>query len=198
MSEMVPPPAGPQTTDSAPQQDTEPSPNHHTPAATVSISTQNGPPPPSNPLINSSPSPLPPQAQPPEQQPPQQGHLSQHMDPVQQLQHYEPPSSNSQATMNENQLNLPPIQSIESHPQSHQISQTHSQAPIGSSAINNPMNMPPPSIPQYYTMAGPIPSPDPYSMAGEPNRGLSSGRHKKEVKRRTKTGCLTCRKRRIK
>jgi white-opaque regulator 2 len=29
-------------------------------------------------------------------------------------------------------------------------------------------------------------------------RLLSGGRHKKEVKRRTKTGCLTCRKRRIK
>lgn len=30
------------------------------------------------------------------------------------------------------------------------------------------------------------------------NKLLSGGRHKKEVKRRTKTGCLTCRKRRIK
>jgi hypothetical protein len=29
-------------------------------------------------------------------------------------------------------------------------------------------------------------------------RVLSGGRHKKEIKRRTKTGCLTCRKRRIK
>jgi hypothetical protein len=29
-------------------------------------------------------------------------------------------------------------------------------------------------------------------------RILSGGRHKKEIKRRTKTGCLTCRKRRIK
>lgn len=32
---------------------------------------------------------------------------------------------------------------------------------------------------------------------GEP-RMMSGGRHKKEIKRRTKTGCLTCRKRRIK
>jgi hypothetical protein len=30
------------------------------------------------------------------------------------------------------------------------------------------------------------------------NRMMSGGRHKKEIKRRTKTGCLTCRKRRIK
>ena len=29
-------------------------------------------------------------------------------------------------------------------------------------------------------------------------RVMSGGRHKKEIKRRTKTGCLTCRKRRIK
>lgn len=32
----------------------------------------------------------------------------------------------------------------------------------------------------------------------ESHRIMSGGRHKKEVKRRTKTGCLTCRKRRIK
>lgn len=31
-----------------------------------------------------------------------------------------------------------------------------------------------------------------------PERVMSGGRHKKEIKRRTKTGCLTCRKRRIK
>lgn len=37
-----------------------------------------------------------------------------------------------------------------------------------------------------------------YQMPGDANRMLSGGRHKKEVKRRTKTGCLTCRKRRIK
>ncbi|KAK1149419.1 hypothetical protein N8T08_006642 [Aspergillus melleus] len=37
-----------------------------------------------------------------------------------------------------------------------------------------------------------------YQLPGDPNKMLSGGRHKKEVKRRTKTGCLTCRKRRIK
>ncbi|KAL4913690.1 hypothetical protein BDW62DRAFT_214063 [Aspergillus aurantiobrunneus] len=36
-----------------------------------------------------------------------------------------------------------------------------------------------------------------YQLQGDANKMLSS-RHKKEVKRRTKTGCLTCRKRRIK
>lgn len=37
-----------------------------------------------------------------------------------------------------------------------------------------------------------------YQLSSDPSKLLSSGRHKKEVKRRTKTGCLTCRKRRIK
>lgn len=34
--------------------------------------------------------------------------------------------------------------------------------------------------------------------AATDGRMMSGGRHKKEIKRRTKTGCLTCRKRRIK
>ncbi|KAK4235034.1 hypothetical protein C8A03DRAFT_37141 [Achaetomium macrosporum] len=38
----------------------------------------------------------------------------------------------------------------------------------------------------------------PPSLAHDPRISLSGGRHKKEIKRRTKTGCLTCRKRRIK
>ncbi|KAL2176994.1 uncharacterized protein P884DRAFT_243757 [Thermothelomyces heterothallicus CBS 202.75] len=38
----------------------------------------------------------------------------------------------------------------------------------------------------------------PPGMAHDPRIALSGGRHKKEIKRRTKTGCLTCRKRRIK
>ncbi|KAL2809914.1 hypothetical protein BJX63DRAFT_434773 [Aspergillus granulosus] len=37
-----------------------------------------------------------------------------------------------------------------------------------------------------------------YQLQGDSNKMLSGSRHKKEVKRRTKTGCLTCRKRRIK
>ncbi|KHE85890.1 hypothetical protein GE21DRAFT_1205279 [Neurospora crassa] len=40
-----------------------------------------------------------------------------------------------------------------------------------------------------------------YALTGltpDPRIALSGGRHKKEIKRRTKTGCLTCRKRRIK
>ncbi|KAK6836590.1 hypothetical protein PG987_007085 [Apiospora arundinis] len=37
-----------------------------------------------------------------------------------------------------------------------------------------------------------------YAIPNDPRSVLASGRHKKEIKRRTKTGCLTCRKRRIK
>jgi hypothetical protein len=75
------------------------------------------------------------------------------------------------------------------------------QAPIGSPM---PAHMPPmASMGQYMTG---YPSNVPqnpnsqmrYPLPGDPNKILSGGRHKKEVKRRTKTGCLTCRKRRIK
>lgn len=45
-------------------------------------------------------------------------------------------------------------------------------------------------------MRVPYPSGMPLGAANE--RVMSGGRHKKEIKRRTKTGCLTCRKRRIK
>lgn len=78
------------------------------------------------------------------------------------------------------------------------------QAPIGSPM---PSNMPPmASMGQYMTGYPSNVSPSgmnsnsqmPYSLPGDPNKMLSGGRHKKEVKRRTKTGCLTCRKRRIK
>jgi hypothetical protein len=37
-----------------------------------------------------------------------------------------------------------------------------------------------------------------YQLPGDPNKILSGGRQEKEVKWRTKTGCLTCQKRRIK
>lgn len=75
------------------------------------------------------------------------------------------------------------------------------QAPIGSPM---PSNGPPmPSTGQYmtgYPTQMNMNSNDQmrYQLPGDPNKMLSSGRHKKEVKRRTKTGCLTCRKRRIK
>lgn len=78
------------------------------------------------------------------------------------------------------------------------------QAPIGSPLPNNMPSMAPmgqymggysTNMPQMGVNAN---SPMRYQMQGDPNRMLSGQRHKKEVKRRTKTGCLTCRKRRIK
>ncbi|KAJ5221745.1 uncharacterized protein N7469_010632 [Penicillium citrinum] len=77
------------------------------------------------------------------------------------------------------------------------------QAPIGSPM---PSNMPSMSSMGQYMTGYPSNVPQPgmssnqmgYPMPGDPSKILSGGRHKKEVKRRTKTGCLTCRKRRIK
>lgn len=61
--------------------------------------------------------------------------------------------------------------------------------PPGYAHPGQPMNMGPA---QYNAMR--------YQLPPQPGdtRVLSGGRHKKEIKRRTKTGCLTCRKRRIK
>jgi hypothetical protein len=99
-------------------------------------------------------------------------------------------------------LNLPPIRL-----QDGQQPQAQPQQPMGS-----PLPPPQHGMPQYY----PHPA---HAQPGQPmmanmgpqfnamryqlppqadQRVLSGGRHKKEIKRRTKTGCLTCRKRRIK
>jgi len=45
---------------------------------------------------------------------------------------------------------------------------------------------------------GPYGLHDRYSLSGDAHNLFAGNRHKKEIKRRTKTGCLTCRKRRIK
>ncbi|KAK3943246.1 transcriptional regulatory protein moc3 [Diplogelasinospora grovesii] len=56
--------------------------------------------------------------------------------------------------------------------------------------------------PHPYTMHHPDPNAMRYALPPtlppDPRIAMSGGRHKKEIKRRTKTGCLTCRKRRIK
>ena len=94
-------------------------------------------------------------------------------------------------------ISLPPIRSIDaiSQPQ-HQQSQQPGQAPPMASAM-------PPNMGQYYGQGQyPPPTSDPNAPVRYPippdGRQMSGGRHKKEIKRRTKTGCLTCRKRRIK
>ncbi|KAF2131554.1 hypothetical protein P153DRAFT_286371 [Dothidotthia symphoricarpi CBS 119687] len=105
-------------------------------------------------------------------------------------------------------LNLPPIRL-----------QDGQQAPPQHQPAQQPMNAshppPPHSMPQYYGHPGAPPPGQQMNMGNmgpaqyaamryqlPPQQGdqrvLSGGRHKKEIKRRTKTGCLTCRKRRIK
>jgi hypothetical protein len=102
-------------------------------------------------------------------------------------------------------LNLPPIRL-----QDGQQSQAQPQPP--SQPMGSPLPPPQHAMQQYYPHPG-------HAQPGQPMMGnmgpqfnamryqlppqgdqrvLSGGRHKKEIKRRTKTGCLTCRKRRIK
>ena len=114
---------------------------------------------------------------------------------------YPPPEGQGQANspsgsnMAHPNISLPPIRSIDgiSQPQ-HQQSQQGGQAPPMGSAM-------PPNMGHYYGQYPP-PTSDPNTPVRYPippdSRQMSGGRHKKEIKRRTKTGCLTCRKRRIK
>ncbi|PVI07171.1 hypothetical protein DM02DRAFT_355114 [Periconia macrospinosa] len=99
-------------------------------------------------------------------------------------------------------LNLPPIRLD---------GQTQPQPQPGQPPMGSPLPPPPHGMPQYYAHPGHGAPGQAMGMgsqhlamryqlppqAGE-QRILSGGRHKKEIKRRTKTGCLTCRKRRIK
>ncbi|KAF2731188.1 hypothetical protein EJ04DRAFT_15615 [Polyplosphaeria fusca] len=108
------------------------------------------------------------------------------------------------SNMNLPPLNLPPIRVQDGQPQPPPPQQPGGQ-PMGSP-------IPPQhGMPQYYPHPGHPPPGQPMNMNTAPHlqmryqlppqgeqRILSGGRHKKEIKRRTKTGCLTCRKRRIK
>ena len=121
---------------------------------------------------------------------------------------YRTPSTSSMA---QHPVNLPPIRSFDgqTQPAAQQPSSAY-PAPSTLPQPGPPMNSqyPPPHLP-------PPPAPQPYSLAAYAaqigiggmrysmpqhldQRNMSGGRHKKEIKRRTKTGCLTCRKRRIK
>ncbi|KAL9606596.1 MAG: hypothetical protein Q9179_000250 [Wetmoreana sp. 5 TL-2023] len=109
-------------------------------------------------------------------------------------------------------LNLPPIRTMDGRPQSQQGQQApqhQSQQQVGQPQMGAPL--PPPMGSYYPAMPGQsLPPPQHMSVTSDPNqpmryplpppdgRMMSGGRHKKEIKRRTKTGCLTCRKRRIK
>ncbi|KAJ9143014.1 Transcriptional regulatory protein moc3 [Pleurostoma richardsiae] len=97
-----------------------------------------------------------------------------------------------------NPLALPSMRSLDPLQQQQQQQVMPMPVPIPGS---NPHGLPVP----YYGMP-----PQPYGIDHpmarfalppniyDPRVQLSGGRHKKEIKRRTKTGCLTCRKRRIK
>ena len=114
---------------------------------------------------------------------------------------YPPPEGQNTTTPNPNMplppLNLPPIRSMDNMPQSQAQQQSDQQ---GQQGAQGPMQ---PGMGQYYGQNQPYPPPsDPNAAQRWPlppeGRIMSGGRHKKEIKRRTKTGCLTCRKRRIK
>lgn len=113
-------------------------------------------------------------------------------------------------------LNLPPLRSIDPRQQQAYTPPASAGPSYGGAQMvagypPMPGHMPAmPPQPQYY--AGPMQHPaghyDPAAYGqpmmryplpmGDPGRALQGGRHKKDVKRRTKTGCLTCRRRRIK
>ncbi|KAI2818700.1 hypothetical protein CBS115989_4962 [Aspergillus niger] len=159
-------------------------------------------------------------AQPPQHSPSHQSTPAPQHTPSQQSQQYtpgqpqphqyqqqQPPQQGSDMYHNHQShspsMNAPSMQPMDHHAVSGQSSQIP-QAPIGSPM---PSNMPPmPSVGQYMTgyptnvgqMGMNANAQMRYQLPGDPNKLLSGGRHKKEVKRRTKTGCLTCRKRRIK
>ncbi|KAK3365435.1 hypothetical protein B0H63DRAFT_388554 [Podospora didyma] len=84
------------------------------------------------------------------------------------------------------------------HHQQQQVMAAHMAGPMASSPV--PMGYY--SVPPHAYSMHPDPNTMRFALAPglsqDPRIALSGGRHKKEIKRRTKTGCLTCRKRRIK
>ena len=117
-------------------------------------------------------------------------------------------------------VNLPPLSSIDPRQQRPSHSPSPAEPRNQSQPPGLPGHLPPygtllPSMSQYYGSqlnasgqyvgdpSTPIAvasaaSRFPVAPTSDPNSIISGGRHKKEVKKRTKTGCMTCRKRRIK
>lgn len=131
---------------------------------------------------------------------------SQSMEAAQQQYHYTSsslqqlarPSPNAQSVMHQANL-LPPIHQSAMQSQPQYAAQPTHYVPANQYAHYQNGAMQPAPMPSNVAATGqngmmrfPIP------QAPLDSRQMSSSRHKKEIKRRTKTGCLTCRKRRIK
>jgi hypothetical protein len=154
---------------------------------------------------------------PPGQHPQQQQHLHQHQHQQSHSQYY--PAPNGQQLPSPDyrgspsgaaSMSLPSIQHFEganmqSQPQYLPASHMNGAPPMMHAPAYNPNMIQyqpqpmPPTMPSNAPnghngiMRYPIPPQAPMDV-----RQMSGGRHKKEIKRRTKSGCLTCRKRRIK
>ncbi|KAL8770058.1 MAG: hypothetical protein Q9209_004096 [Squamulea sp. 1 TL-2023] len=86
-------------------------------------------------------------------------------------------------------------------PQQQQVGQPQMSAPLPPPMNSYYPGIPGQSLPPPQHMnvtSDPNQQPMRYPLPPSDGRMMSGGRHKKEIKRRTKTGCLTCRKRRIK
>lgn len=131
---------------------------------------------------------------------------AQSMESAQQQYHYTPSSNqpprraspSGQNSMQQTNL-LPPIHQAAVQSQPQYAAQTAHYAPAAQYTPYQNGAMQPAPMPsnvaangQNGVMRYPIP------QTPLDSRQISGGRHKKEIKRRTKTGCLTCRKRRIK
>ncbi|RKF59754.1 putative protein c6 finger domain protein [Erysiphe neolycopersici] len=105
-----------------------------------------------------------------------------------------PPGSNSSAP-------LPSMRSIDPAQQMQQQQQiaTNIPPPVAQMSSGPYYQQPAHNLSQYPNVSS-LPNGQNMHFALTPTdtRQASNGRHKKEIKRRTKTGCLTCRKRRIK
>ncbi|KAK0641992.1 hypothetical protein B0T16DRAFT_516568 [Cercophora newfieldiana] len=102
---------------------------------------------------------------------------------------------------------LPSMRTLDHVPsqQQQQHTQQQQQHAMMTAHMGAPMAPAPPmgyySVPPHAYGIHADPNAMRFAMApgmADPRIALSGGRHKKEIKRRTKTGCLTCRKRRIK
>ncbi|KAF8459024.1 hypothetical protein BGX38DRAFT_312574 [Terfezia claveryi] len=109
--------------------------------------------------------------------PPQQGHHSPHFQQMNTSNYSLPPMRMTPP----NTTLPPPLQSGSPLPPPPQLYYTHG---LGAPPISH-------ITPSQQPLRYPLPQ-------ATQERIMSGGRHKKEIKRRTKTGCLTCRKRRIK